>query len=124
MNQITQAQGYFCQALGNATNRKEFLSLIHALPGIALLIADQGETERAVELYALASTYGIVANSKWFDDIAGNEIATMAEDLPVEVVKAAKARGRKLDLWETAQELLVELEELGWGEHILPVSTE
>jgi hypothetical protein len=74
--------------------------------------------ERVVELYALASTYGVVVNSKWFDDIAGNEIAVAAESLPVEVVKAAKARGRELDLWETAGKLLVELEEMGWGNGI------
>ena len=79
-----------------------YLSLFHTLPGIALLFADQGEVERAVELYALATTQGIVANSKWFDDIAGDEIARVAEGLPVEVVEAAKARGRGLDLWETA----------------------
>ena len=68
-----------------------------------------------MELYALASTFGIAANSKWFADIAGDEIAKVAEGLPNEVVETAMARGRKLDLRETAKELLVQLEELGWG---------
>jgi len=68
-----------------------------------------------VELYALAATHGIVANSKWFDDIAGDEIAAAAEKLPAEVAKAAKARGRSLDLWDTAADLLEELEVLGWA---------
>jgi len=35
------------------------------------------------------------------------------EGLPVEVAEAAKARGRALDLWEMAADLLVELEALG-----------
>ena len=94
---------------------EDFPGLIHTLPGIALHFADQGNFERAVELDALATTFEIVANSKWFDDIAGDEIAAMAEALPVEIVEAAKVRGQELDLWETAEKLLFELEELGWG---------
>jgi hypothetical protein len=62
----------------------------------------------------LAATQGIVANSKWFADIAGDQIAEAAEGLPVEVADAAKARGRALDLWETVAGLLEELEKLGW----------
>jgi tetratricopeptide (TPR) repeat protein len=108
-----QAQGYFYQALKGTVKLEHFFSFVHILPGIALLFADQGEVERAVELYALVCNYGIVANSKWFADIAGDEIAEMAEKLPVEVVEAAQARGQALDLWKTAKGLLVELEELG-----------
>ena len=93
---------------------ENYLCLTATLPGIALLFADQGQVERTVELYALATTQGYVANSKWFDDIAGDEIGAVAAGLPAEVAEAAKARGRGLDLWETAAELLVELEELGW----------
>jgi predicted ATPase len=115
MNKISQAQGHFHEALKLTVTVEHFLPLVHALPGIALLFADQGEAERAVELYALASTQGIVANSKWFDDIAGDEIAVAADELPAEVTEAAKARGRARDLWETAAELLDELEGLGWN---------
>jgi len=115
LNRIAQAQEHFLEALRAATKHDDFPPLIHALPGIALLFADQGEAERAVELYALASTFGIVANSKWFDDIAGDEIAAVAEGLPEDVIEAAKTRGRSLDLWETVAELLDELEALGWG---------
>ncbi len=115
LGQTSLAKERLGEALKIAVEGRFFLILVHILPGIALLFADQGEVERAVELYALASTQGIVANSKWFDDIAGDEIAAAAEELPPEVVEAAKARGRELDLWETAENLLVELEELGWG---------
>ena len=90
--------------------------LVHALPGIALLFADQGDMERAVELYALASTFDWVAKSKWFADIAGDEIEEVAAELPSDVVDAAQSRGRDLDVWETAGNLLAELEEMGWGE--------
>ena len=39
---------------------------MHPLPAIALLLADQGNTERAVELYALASRYPFVATMVYF----------------------------------------------------------
>ena len=64
--------------------------------------------ERAVELYATASCHGIVANSRWFEDVAGKHIAAAAQSLPPEVVAAAQERGRARDLWETARELLDE----------------
>jgi hypothetical protein len=62
-----------------------------------------------VELYALASRYGFVANSRWFEDVVGKQIADVAATLPPEVVTAAQERGRARDLRETAQELLEEL---------------
>jgi len=115
LNQTPRTQDHIYEALRVAIDGESYLSLTHTLPGIALLFADQGEVERAVELYALAATQGIVANSKWFDDIAGEAVARAAEGLPAEVVEAAKARGRGLDLWEAAEGLLAELEEMGWG---------
>ena len=62
-----------------------------------------------MELYALASRYAFVANSQWFEDVAGRHITAAAESLPPEVVVAAQERGRARDLWETARELLGEL---------------
>jgi predicted ATPase/DNA-binding SARP family transcriptional activator len=110
LNLTLQAQEYFMDALRVAIKGEDFFPLIHALPGIALLFADQGDIERAVELYALASSFGVVANSKWFADIAGDEIASAAEELPVKIFEAAKTRGRELDLWERAAGLLEEFE--------------
>jgi hypothetical protein len=78
-----------------------------------LLLANRGEGERAVELYALASRYPFVANSRYWEDVAGNHIATVAahpEGVPPEVVTAAEARGQARDLDATVAELLVELE--------------
>jgi tetratricopeptide (TPR) repeat protein len=110
-----QAKRYLYEALAGASERRVFLPLIHALPGVALLLADEGEKERAVELYALAKTQGMVANSKWFEDIAGRHIAAVAGTLPPGVAAEAEARGKARELWETAAELSAELKELGWG---------
>ena len=45
-----------------------------------LLLADQGENERGVELYALASRYPFVAKSRWFEDVVGQQIGPTAGD--------------------------------------------
>ena len=86
-----------------------------ALPAAALLLADAGQRERAVELYALASRFGFVANSRWYKDVAGKQIAAVAATLPPDVVAAARERGRARDLWATAQQLLEQ-----WGSDINP----
>ena len=84
---------------------------MYGLTVIALFLADQDQKERAVELYALASRYPDVANSRWFEDVAGKHIAAVAAKLPPDVVSAAQERGRARDLWATAEELLQELEQ-------------
>jgi len=81
------------------------------LPLAALSMADEGQTERAAEVYALVSRYPFVANSRWFEDVAGRHIAAVAATLPPEVVAAAQERGRARDLDATVEELLAELEE-------------
>jgi predicted ATPase len=126
--------GYAARGLGNFPEAKRCLSAalrtsaaigyfyppLYALPAIALLLADIGNTvsgdtvhkkkEQAVELYALASHHPGVANSRWFEDVAGKRIAAVAASLPPEVVAAAQERGRARDLDATMAELLAELE--------------
>ena len=70
---------------------------------------DQGETELAVELYALASCHPYVANSRWFEQVYGRKIAAVVATLPPEVVAAARERGQARDMEATAAELLAEL---------------
>jgi hypothetical protein len=53
-----------------------------------------------------------VANSRWFEDLAGNEMAAAAAQLPPDVAAAAQERGRARDLWETVAELLAESDPL------------
>ena len=65
-----------------------------------------------MELYALASRYPYVANSRWFADVFGRYIDALAATLPPEVAEAARERGRSRDLEATVKELLAELE--GW----------
>ena len=97
------------EALKIGAESGAFFPPITALPAIALLRLDQGEVERAIELYALARRYPYVAKSRWFEDVAGKHIAAAAADLPAGVVAAAQERGRARDLGATVQDLLAEL---------------
>jgi len=108
LNQLFQAREHLYEALQTAADIGVFMPLLYGLPAVALLLADQGEHERAVELYALASRYGFVANSRWFEDVAGRHIAAIAATLPSDVVAATQERGRARDLEATVAELLVE----------------
>lgn len=110
MGQYEEALWHVREALRTAVDIGAFFPLIYALPAFALLPVDDGETARAVELSALACYAPFVANSQWFEDVAGRHISAAAESPPTEVVAAAQERGRARDLWETAKELLGELE--------------
>jgi tetratricopeptide (TPR) repeat protein len=106
-----RARRSLCECLEPGEGKGSVLPVLCALPAAALLLLDQGEAERAVELYALAERHSVVANSRWFEDVAGREIATVAEVLSPEVVTAARERGWKRDQEATVVELLAELSE-------------
>jgi hypothetical protein len=97
------------EALHMTVESRFWLSLLTMLPGLALLLADVGQVEQAVELYSLASRYPYVANSRWFEDVAGRHIALASAALSPQAVDAARKRGRGRDLWATAEELLIEM---------------
>jgi predicted ATPase/DNA-binding SARP family transcriptional activator len=109
LGDMPQAQQHLSEALRAIVEIRTFLPLLFALPLAALLLADQGEQEQAVEVYALASRYSNVAKSRWFEDVVGHHIAAVAATLPLDVVAAAQERGQARDLETTAAELMVEL---------------
>jgi hypothetical protein len=81
------------------------------LPAAALLLLHEGKVEPAIEVYALACTFGHVANSQWYADVVGRPIAEAAAALPPEVIAAARDRGRARDVHATLEELIAEWEE-------------
>jgi hypothetical protein len=96
-------------ALEIAQESEAVLPLLWALPATALLLAGEGEIERGVELYALASRFALVAKSRWFADVAGDTLSEVAATLPAERVAVLQQRGRTRDLEATVSELLTEL---------------
>jgi tetratricopeptide (TPR) repeat protein len=104
------ARQHLCHGLEIAHECKVAWPVIWALPAMALLLAGEGEYERAVELYALASSrYPLVAKSRWFADVAGDTLSEVAATLPAERVAVLQQRGRTRDLEATVSELLTEL---------------
>jgi hypothetical protein len=97
------------QALKVGVELGAFMPVMYGLPIAALLLADQGAVERALEVYACASRYGFVANSRWFEDVARQQLRTMAASLPTEAVESAEEQGRSQDWDVMAAELLSEL---------------
>ncbi len=113
-----EAKGHLLEALEIAVEIGAFLPLLHLMPIIPVVLADEEDPnlkERAVELYALAAGHPFVANSRLFEDIAGRYVRAATAGLPPDVVSAAHARGQALDWWEAAAELLTELRQLGWA---------
>jgi len=104
--QLDSARTHLLTELSGSVNRKANLNLANALAGIALLKAKEGDITTAIELYALAQRHPFVANSHWFADMVGQHIEQSAGSLAAEDVQAARERGEKLDLWETAKRLL------------------
>ena len=70
---------------------------------------DSEEINRAVELYALASRYPLVANNCWYHNLVGKHIDVAAASLPSEFVQAAQERVESFELWSIAEELVLEL---------------
>ena len=110
---LQQAHQCICEALEIAVQGGRFWWSLYALPAATtLLLADLGEHERAVELYALASRHPYVDNSRWFEDVFGRHIEAIAAMLSPEVVVEARERSRARDLEAAVKELLAELAEL------------
>ena len=84
---------------------------MYCLPAAALLAVDDGNPVRGMELYGLAQGFGHITNSCWFADVACKELDRVRASLQVEKAAAAEARGRELDVWETAETLLQEPED-------------
>jgi tetratricopeptide (TPR) repeat protein len=98
------------EALEIGVELRAFMPVIYGLPAAALLLAGQGAAERAVEVYACASRYEFVANSRWFEDLVEKPVAAAAAPLQAELVQAARERGRALEWDVMAAQLLAELQ--------------
>jgi predicted ATPase len=91
------AKQHLCSAIQIAVELNAVYPLLWALPAMALLLVKKGEYERAVELYALAKRYPLVAKSQWFEDVVGEGISAIAASMPSEVAAAAQSRGVNID---------------------------
>jgi predicted ATPase/DNA-binding SARP family transcriptional activator len=116
LGQAESAQKYAHEALHIAADRQHFIVLGGwALPAVLILMADQGNTERPLAWYAmLESRYPYLKKSHRARVLFRRPLDALAASLPADVAQAATVRGRDLDPWDTAAQLLEELPKLGW----------
>jgi predicted ATPase/DNA-binding SARP family transcriptional activator len=115
MGEPRRAADHLSEALWFSAETGAFMPPLFALPAAALLLADSGDAEPAIEVYALASRYPFVANSVWHELVFGRHIEASAASMPPEVVDAARECGRARDMRETCSMLAQKLG--GGGNH-------
>jgi tetratricopeptide (TPR) repeat protein len=103
-----QAWQRIITALQSFSGEKHMFWLLYVLAVLSLLFAEEGEPERAVELWAMISTQPFVSRSRWFEELFGAHIQAAAATLPPETLTAAQSRAAALDIWETSQALIDE----------------
>lgn len=106
LGQIHQARCCLAEALELCIEDRFWFNALRSILLAALLAVEEGDPERAVELYALALCAPHVANSPWYEEVAGRHVKAAAESLAPEHVAAAQERGKARDLWKTIEELL------------------
>ena len=80
--------------------------LARTLAVAACLHALERKSESTIELYALAQQNPYVAHSHWYADVIGARITAVAQTLSPEAITTAQAKGKVLDMWQTAESLL------------------
>lgn len=83
---------------------------LHSFPAIALVYADEGKQERAIELYTVAWRWKHIADSRWYEDLAGRKLAAFQATLPPDLVARARKRGEEVNMWESVKQLHDELQ--------------
>jgi DNA-binding SARP family transcriptional activator/predicted ATPase len=96
------------QGLEKLLKHKNFLWALYGVASISLLLAQDGQLERAASLYALINAQPFAANSRWFRDVYGQPIHNITQTLAKDALSSAQARGREMELWATVAALLNE----------------
>jgi tetratricopeptide (TPR) repeat protein len=106
---VALARQSVVEAMEIGTELGAFMPVLYSLPVAALLLAEGGASERAVEVYACAMSYPFVANSCWFQDLVAGPLAAAEGRLSVASAAAARERGQTQDWQAMAATLPAEL---------------
>ncbi|MCB9099789.1 MAG: tetratricopeptide repeat protein [Anaerolineales bacterium] len=90
---LGQAQQYLRDAWRIAVEIRAFMPMMLAVPLHALLCLAQDKPEPAAQLQALAWRYPFVANSHWFEAVAGRYLTEALASLPASTLAAAQQAG-------------------------------
>lgn len=83
-----------------------YFSALYALTVGAIWLGNQGEPDKALEIYELVARQPVFASSPWFNDLFGRSIAAYTGGVAAEDAASARERGRQRELWPTLEELL------------------
>ena len=108
LNKPDQAKEHIWDGLNIGMQINSAMVHLNTLGAAALYLAEKGDLERAVDIYALASRYPEIAKSQWQKDVVEGPLTKLVASLPPDVVAQAQQRGRERDLVETVQELLAQ----------------
>ena len=109
-----QAMVYLLLLLPGVLAGKSYVVLIWCLPTVAACLMVAKRVERAVEILAMAEVHPACPHGWWSHwSLTQRLSAKLRALLPPAVYAAAQARGRGLDLAETAVSLLTELKQIG-----------
>ena len=97
---------YLCEALQIGLDTRATQSANYALVGFAVILGCGGDPVRALELYSLACRHPSLSKARWLEDVFKKRIFTSAGSLSPETIAGAQERGRALDLWQVADDLL------------------
>ncbi|MBN1582617.1 MAG: hypothetical protein JXA89_18045 [Anaerolineae bacterium] len=109
LDEDDQAKTHLLDAMQMALDCNTFFAQLLILATMARRLADRGQLEQAVELYALASRHPVVANSRWYAGVFELHIAAAAAILSPDIVAAAQERGRARNLRTTVIEWLADM---------------
>jgi predicted ATPase len=115
LGRMKHARQHLSLSLEKALAYQNIPLLMAALPGLALFKAAENKLTTALELWTHANCYPLISNSKWFQDIIARDVKGWVAGLSPETAAAAQERGWGLDLWETAEALLHELNTVQMG---------
>jgi predicted ATPase len=109
LGNLGQGRRNLIEALQTALEIRAFMPMMLALPAVALLAVAEGQADQALGLHTLLSRYPFVANSDWFEQVAGARVTQAAATLSPPDVAAAKEKGSALSLEEAVTKFLSEL---------------
>jgi DNA-binding SARP family transcriptional activator/predicted ATPase len=101
-----KALDYLEQSLDNGMWKGFFAVFMLALSVVAVMLAEAGKLEQAVELYATITAHPFARNSQWSEDMFGRPLQGLWAGLPPEIISAAQERGSQRQLREVGEEYL------------------
>ena len=114
LGDLPAAQRLLFHALQIGLEKKEYVALVESLSFIAQVLAETGNFELALEIYALAFEQPMIGRSQLFADISNRQIDKATQSIPAKTAEAALERGRSANLWQRTADLPAELNGLGW----------